>query len=285
MAGSVSPTPTFHLCPDFSIAPPPEGQHIRLGSVIRSLDIHGILEPLNYGATIPIPDAEFRPQDGPQEKTGFSRSLKELRNLEGSVWARIFGTGGPGFRFSFLRKRENDEVLTVDKLLVRYFIPTLEYTTQALSVDGVATYVRITEMKRPIYIVTGLMWTEGARLSKVRSKKKGVRGQAATTDATSNATFGADGAVEEEDAISSSFDGSTPFILGIRVRKIWWDKENKRRDELDVVGSTLGAQERHSTDSSYGMQYVDDTIDIQNEKTVVEKIDFASAGSINLVFV
>lgn len=257
MAGSVSPRPSFHLCPDFSISPPPHG-HLQLGSVLRSIDLDGVLTPLDIGATVSVPEGQLWPRDKPQEKTGFSRSLRELRRLEGSIWAKLFGWDGLGTAFSFLRCRDNDETLTVDKLLVRYFIPTPEYVKQALEVDGVAFHVRNTKCKKPIYLVTGLMWVEGAQLSKAQSRQNKVRGQGVATDPHSGTTGGAGAAYEGEDSSGLSFDGSTPFVLGIRVRKIWWDKEGGRHDAHDVVGATLGDGKRRKLDVLDGLQYTDD---------------------------
>ena len=269
MAGSVSPKPSFHLCPDFSISPPPEG-HLQLGSVLRSLDLDGVLTPLDIGATVPVPEDQLWPRDKPQEKTGFSRSLRELRSFEGSIWASLFGWDGLGAAFSFLRRRDNDETLTVDKLLVRYFIPTLAYVKQALEVDGVAFHLRNTKRKKPVYLVTGLMWVEGAQLSKVQSRKNKLSGQAAATDPHSGMTGGAGGAYEGEDSLGASFDGSMPFVLGIRLRKIWWDKEGARHDAHDVVGATLGDSRRRVLDVLDGLQYADDDeVDGASEQTVV----------------
>ncbi|KAK2746949.1 hypothetical protein FQN57_002521 [Myotisia sp. PD_48] len=135
MAASFSPNPSFHLCPDFNIAPPPTG-HLKLGSVLSSLNIRGVLRPLNHGDTVMVPESQLQPPHEPMKKTGFSRSLKELRGLEGSIWAKIFGWEGLGNIFTGLRKRENDETLTVESLFIRYFIPTADYLKQALEADG-----------------------------------------------------------------------------------------------------------------------------------------------------
>ncbi|KAH8736868.1 hypothetical protein BGZ61DRAFT_470375 [Ilyonectria robusta] len=78
MTASFSPQPSFHLCPDFSIAPPPNGQ-LELGSVLRGLDFDSVFTPLDIGGTIKVPDSQLKPLDKPSEKAGFSRSLKELR--------------------------------------------------------------------------------------------------------------------------------------------------------------------------------------------------------------
>lgn len=267
MAGSFSPQPSFHLCPDFSISPPPNG-HLQLGSVLYSLSLDGVLTPLDAGATVPVPDDQLRPLDKPQEKTGFSRSLRELRSLEGNIWAKIFGWDGLGAAFSFLRRREGDETLTVEKVLVRYFIPQPEYMRQALEVDGVSFYVNSTRRKRPVYMITGLMHVEGAKLSKVQSGKAHVKGQVAATDPNSGTTGGTGGAYESENRLSTSFDGSTPFILGIRVRKIWWSKDGVRHEETDVVGATLGDDQK-KVGVLDGLEYADDEVDTSNGQIFV----------------
>ncbi|KAL6838096.1 hypothetical protein V8C40DRAFT_231594 [Trichoderma camerunense] len=270
MATSFSPQPSFHLCPDFSIAPPPNG-HLELGSVLRGLDLDSIFSPLDIGDTIEVPASQLRPLDRPSEKAGFSRSLRELRGLEGSIWAKIFGSEGLGGALSFLRNRENDETLTVEKLFVRYFIPTSEYMKKALEIDGVAFHINNTKRKKPVYMVTGLMWTEGAKLSKAQFKKRNASGQIAATDPNSGTTGGARVAYEGEDSLSSSFDGSTPFILGIRVRKIWWDKDGMRHNVEDIAGATLGESKPKDEGVLDLLRFVDDEIDGATGKTIVDE--------------
>ena len=259
MATSFSPQPSFHLCPDFSIAPPPDG-HLELGSVLRGLDFSNIFSPLNLGDTIEIPDSQLWPLDKPSEKSGFSRSLGDLRGLEGNIWAKIFGKSGPGPKFSFERSRENDEILTVERVFVRYFMPTSAFMKATLEVDGVAFYINDTKRKKPVYIITGLMWTEGAKLSKIKSKKNSAGGQLSVTDPTSVISFGERAAYESGQNSSSSFDGSTPFILGMRVRKVWWDRAGVRHNVEDIVGATLGGSKLEDESVMNGLQFVDDEV-------------------------
>ncbi|KAK4445255.1 hypothetical protein QBC34DRAFT_413505 [Podospora aff. communis PSN243] len=251
MAGSISPKPSFYLCPDFSV--PPDG-HLQLGSVLRGLDLDGVLTPLNLGHLVDVAPDQLWPRDKPQEKTGFSRSLRELRSIEGSLWAKLFA--GSSGSFSFLRRRDDDETLTVDKLLVRFFIPTQAYVKQALEADGVASHVRITKQEKPVYLVTGLMWVEGASLSKTSSRQNKLGAQGGATDPNTGTTAGGSASYEGDNSVGASFDGSTPFVLGIRVRKIWWEK-GVRHDELDAVGATLGGN-RGRMDMLDGLQYLDD---------------------------
>ncbi|CVL09025.1 uncharacterized protein FMAN_14292 [Fusarium mangiferae] len=228
-SASFSFQPSFHLCLDFHIPPQPDG-HLELGSVLRGIDFNSVYSPLDAGDTVEIPDAQLKPIS---EKTGFSRNLREPRSVEGSIWAKVFASDGLGAMFSVLRKRENDETLTVKRLLVQYFIPTPEYMKKALEIDNVALYIHANKRRKP-----------GAKLSKVQSSQSKASGQAAATDPHSVTTGGASGAYEGEKSFSSSFDGATPFILGIRVRKFWWGRDGMRREAEDTVGATLGDSRR-----------------------------------------
>lgn len=85
---SFSSQPSFHLCPDSNIPPLPDG-HLELGSVLRGVDFNSVYSPLNAGDAVKIPDAQLKPIS---EKAGFRRTLKEPRGVEGSIWAKIFGS-------------------------------------------------------------------------------------------------------------------------------------------------------------------------------------------------
>lgn len=253
---SYSSTPTFHLCPDFNIHPSPEGP-LQLGTIITGLDVDSILAPLNNGATITVPEEQIHGS----EKQGFKQSLRDLRKLQGSIWATIFSWEGLGAMFSALRGRADEETLTVEKLPCRYFVPTLEYINKALEVQPVAYYVRNANFRVPIYMITGIMWTEGAKLSKVRSKKANVDGQLSAMDPSSGVGGGASGGYEAEAGISTSFDGSTPFILGFRVHKISWDRAGVRKNKSLTAGAAFGARGPQQADLSEGLQFAEEEAD------------------------
>ncbi|KAL8294678.1 hypothetical protein RB600_000561 [Gaeumannomyces tritici] len=238
MATTFSPKPSFHLCPDFSIDPPPGG-HLRLGSVLQNLQLDGMLSPLDGGEAPPVPDSLVFPKDkSASEKEGFTCSLNHLRHVKGGIWAKVFGWAGLGPSFSALRDRKNDETITVQKLHRSNF-------------------------KRPVWMITGLMWAEGASLSKVRAAKTQLKSEIATSG-----TAGLQLSYGSEDGLASRFDGSTPFVLGIRARKIWWDKRGVRQDKLDVVGATLGEDVEAGEGRLKGLKYRDD--EALGYETVVE---------------
>jgi hypothetical protein len=89
---SVNPTPSYHLCQDFSIPPPPNGA-LDLGSILKNLDVDG-LAPINEDARIEVPETVKWPRNGPDIKTGFSCSMSQLTAKEFGIWAKIFGVNG-----------------------------------------------------------------------------------------------------------------------------------------------------------------------------------------------
>jgi hypothetical protein len=121
-------------------------------------------------------------------------------------------------------------------------------------------------------MITGLMWTEGAKLSKLRSKTRKLCGEIKITDPNSQAIPGTAGEYDTENIIASSFDGSTPFILGIRVRKIWWDKTRIRHDAHDTVGAALGDRKGPEMTVLEGLRFIDDEVDAETEH-VLEEVD------------
>ncbi|PON24830.1 hypothetical protein TGAM01_v206338 [Trichoderma gamsii] len=214
MANYNLPQPYFHLCPDLNIPPPPNGQ-LKLGTILRDVSIGNVIFPLDGGKPIEAPDSQLRPFQVASKMGGFIRSLEELG--EGNMWEAIANSevvsqySRPNYHVN------RHKILAVDKLLVRYFIPTPDYIDKALEIDGVAHYIESTQRKRPVYMITGLMWTDGA--TKLVNKR------------------GADG---------FDRDSSSPFIVGIRVRKIWWRKNGTRyesEDELEALFDPSSAKE------------------------------------------
>jgi hypothetical protein len=241
---------------------------------LKNLDVDGVAHPLNLGSTIDIPSAEIYPRDAPDSKSGFTRSLLELRSVEGSIWAKIFGWDGLGGKLGFLSKRADDETLTVEDLQTRYFSPTEAYMKNSLELPNVAVFVNVTRMKVPVYMVTGIKVAVGAKLSKAKTKTTQVYGEGGLTDYHSGTSAGGRAGYTSEDTTAGGFDGSKPFVLGFRVRKIWW-KDGVRKTSDKVVGSTLGDGNcRERPNVVTGLDFMDDF-------TVDDTV--ATAGNLSMV--
>lgn len=204
MADSDIVEPHFYIFDNFYLSIEPS--FLNLGSILKGLDEQNVRHPLDDTKTIEVPDSQLRPIDKPLEMKGFSRSLSELIGWNGKInWGAVVGSA-VGIESPLLQYPEDEKIIvTVKKLHARYFLVTPDYINKALKIDGVASYIEKTERKKPVYMITGLLWTEGA----------GVQ------------------------HIYYTYEDSTPFILGIRVRKIWWDGHGVRCEAEDEFGATF----------------------------------------------
>jgi hypothetical protein len=252
---SFNPEPSYHLCPSFGLSPPPKG-HLDLGTIVQSLDIDGVEFPVNQDCRVPVPEVDRYPHDGTHEKQGFTRKLKELRATRASIWAKIFSLVGA--QFGFLCERSDDETLTVEKLCICYFIPSKEYMERALEQSHVIAYLDKTAKRGPLYMVTGYMYAEGASITKVKNKQGSLLGKTVATELTSSLTAGAGAGYSGDESSTVGFLNSSPFMLGLRVRKIWWDKDGSKQTSDDVAGAVLGASGSSQRCILDGIQYKDD---------------------------
>jgi hypothetical protein len=78
------------------------------------------------------------------------------------------------------------------------------------------------------------------------------------------------------------FDGSTPFVVGIRVRKIWWEK-GVRKTSDKVAGAALdegSAQDKAGPVS--GARFVEEFLVDGVEEAPAEKVFSNEAGDLGI---
>lgn len=248
--------PSYHLCPDFRIPPPPNG-HLVLGSILKNLEEDGVQFPLNNGKVEPIPDEMIHPRDGPHAERGFTRNISELRSIEAGIWSKIFGLEVLSSKFS--RSHGTGEFLTVRELLTRTVIPDEDYTRKSLESPRVMTYVTTRRLGVPVYMVTGIMVATGASWSSTKTKAREATVEAGLAIPNSAASVGMNAGYNKDKERTTGVEDSNDFILGIRVRKIWWE-EGVRQTSDRVVGRVLGSESSKASIGSpaSGLRVVDD---------------------------
>lgn len=229
--------PSYHLCPDFRIPPPPNG-HLTLGSILKNLEEDGVQFPLNNGKVETIPDDAIHPRDGPHAERGFTRNINELRSVSAGIWSKVLGLEILSAKFS--RSHGTGEFLTVRELLTRTFIPDEEYMRKSLEIPRVMAYVTTRKLEVPIYMVTGVMVATGASWSSTKTKTKEAAVEAGLVVPNSGASAGGSAGYSHDKDRETGVEDSNDFILGIRVRKIWWEK-GVRQTSDQVVGRVLGS--------------------------------------------
>ncbi|RDW84230.1 hypothetical protein BP6252_01820 [Coleophoma cylindrospora] len=256
MPVSVNPTASYHLCLDFSTAPPDNGP-LKLGSILKNLDIDG-LAPVNENSHIKVEEEVCWPRNGPDMKKGLKFSMNDLKTADFGIWAKVFGAEGLGGKISWLSNWSSDEELTIEALNTRYFNPTTEYMTKVLESAEVVARLNVTKKKLPLYMITGLKWVEGASLSKKKAKSASVTGEVGATGPHSGTSAGGKVSYTSEETASASFEESTDFVLGYRLRMISW-KRGLMKISDKVAGRVLDIASKTATSEVLdGIDYVDD---------------------------
>jgi len=266
---SINPKPSYHLCPDFSIAAPPNGP-LDLGSVLPSLDVDGLL-PLNEDLRIPVPADRILPRGGPDVKRGFSSTMSRLRSAEAGIWAKIFGMDNLGGELGWLHKRNEDKTLTIKELRTTYFNPTNEYMAQTLALRNVDAFVQATRKKAPLYMITGIKVAVGAMLSETKGKTDEVTAKGGAVEPNSMTDVGGKIGFTNEDKAAVGFEDSTDFVLGYRLRKIYW-KNGVMKTSDKVAGSTLEEGRAQPTASVLADVEVVDDFTTEDELTATGRV-------------
>jgi len=269
MPVSISPEASYHLCLDFSIAPPDHGQ-LKLGTVLKNLKLDGLIAPVNDHSHIPVPDSELRPSNGPDIKRGLHFSMNDLKKSEFSIWAKVFGAEGLGGMLGWLSKWSADEDLAIDALKTRYFNPSDEYMAKVLGSVEVKARLDVTKKKLPLYMITGIKWVEGVALSKKRSRENNVTGEGGVTDPHTGTSGGGKALYSSEGQTSASFEDSTDFVLGYRVREISWNWRGVMRLNDTVGGAVLDDGSKSAIpEVLQGIEYSDDFIGEENVEEAI----------------
>jgi hypothetical protein len=207
--------PTYHLAPNFTTRPFPDGP-LDLGTVVEDLQS---FHPINQGASrIAIPDGQ-RYVDVKEDVTA---SAKSSFSGEASFLARVLD-GSIGGDASLRGQRSEENVYTVARLETAYFYPSPCYIEQCLRLAEVKDYLDMANHKAPVYLITGLKIAWGATVSTERGREfTGMAGADAQVPAgLVEVEIGAHAAVSTASGTVSSFGKPADFVLGIQVLKLY----------------------------------------------------------------
>jgi hypothetical protein len=205
-----------------------------LGDIIRN-PLGPELVPLNRVDRIKIPSADLvLPVD---IKKNFKATRKALLSGRFGIWVTLLATLGLplGVEIGLFLERNSEDVISVSELETLEFIATDDFVNKSMKLKSIEAYLEgCRDPPPPLYMVTGL---------------KIVRGASAKSEATAKAeaSFGANVPVADVKNIleftksrtaGESFDGSTPFVLAFRARKILY-KKGKFEHTLFLKGASM----------------------------------------------
>jgi len=223
---------TYIPAPNFSTTPPPDGP-LDLGHILEDLSYSSIESPLNEEGYIEITH-RFKPDT----KIGFCKSRNELLSGEFGIFAKFLAIFGVGAEAETTFEKGADNILAVETLETITFTPSKDYIEKSMQADGVKIHMEACEYKDPIFMVTGMKIARGASLESSQSKKFGWKLGFGFSHPGIPTEAGPRAGMTKSRSEGESFDGSTDFILAIRVKKISYREEKLVTEEYNK-GATM----------------------------------------------
>ncbi|KAB5585494.1 hypothetical protein GE09DRAFT_28898 [Coniochaeta sp. 2T2.1] len=209
-----SQQPTYHVAPNFTTRPYPDGP-LDLGTLVEDLKQ---FYPINQGATAHVA-VDQRYTDAKEDVVA---SLKSSASGEAGILARVLD-GSIGGDATLRGQRKDENVYRIRKLETAYFFPNPAYIRQCLQLADVKDYLEMAGYKEPVYLVTGLKIAWGATISTEHGRE--LEGKAGADvrvpGGVVDAQAGAHAALSRESGSVSSFGKPADFVLGIQVLKIY----------------------------------------------------------------
>jgi hypothetical protein len=233
--------PTYHLAPNFSIAPPPAGP-IHLGSIIMSLESPDVL---NEESRIP-PKKTWT-----HRKRGFTATRSRMQAGEYGLWAKFVGNAGVSAEASFSHERSGQDEYRFAAEETSYFAPAPAYLKDSMNTPEMVEWMEVLGHK-PVYMVTGLKTARGPSVRLQAAGKKegkvqaGVQpGEVVPVTLGPKAQHVTGGGHEEAWGEDSDGESSDDFVYGIRVvklayKRIWFARNKK--GELEHAVYNEGAR-------------------------------------------
>ncbi|WAO95812.1 Hypothetical protein NCS54_01345600 [Fusarium falciforme] len=251
---------TYHLPPNFSIRPAPNGP-IQLGSILTNLQD---VEVLNSDCRVPIDEAKIFSH----AQQGFQATASHMRRGELGIWAKAVGFEGLGGELGGSRETSRECKYNFRRLDTLYFSPSPTYRRATMKELDVAEYVEATGWA-PVYLVTGLKVAVQPSVQMSTSKSFAALGDAGVSEVIGlPVSIGPRVDFQSQGQSSEGWTTSDDFIYGIRVEKLVFKRRwlsLQRRDEGPLQSKlfTKGAQLAGEGDGSDEEDEEDDIVELE----------------------
>ncbi|CVK98061.1 uncharacterized protein FMAN_12179 [Fusarium mangiferae] len=201
--------PTYHVAPNFSILPSPQGK-LHLGTLVNNLKDY---DPINFGIHNRVPIADERRTLVDKGEVDFAKR----RSWGG--YGRILTKVLHAIRSKVSAQKEDysSSVWRMDALETIEFTPPPSYYSKCLQLDDVKAFQNLNDHKDSLYLITGLKTARGATMATMRSRHKGANAGASIQGPEGPIDLeigGHAGAFSGAD-VFSSFSEPVDFVIGI----------------------------------------------------------------------
>ncbi|KAF3314502.1 hypothetical protein TWF173_004585 [Orbilia oligospora] len=247
--------PSYHLAPNFRTVPPPNGP-LAIGTLITDIES---CDPINQDKQVEISEQKIYRF----HVEGFSSTRERMLKGELGIWAKFVAMEGIGIDLSFSAEQIEGLEFKFKGLDTEEFNPTREYIAACMELAEVKDYFDYSQSKPPVYLITGLMVAREPSVT-VRTERGRRIAAEIGVNIPNTAEVGPRGNLESEAKNSIIVSKSDDFVVGLRLRKIWY-----KRSIFDIVSgkaSTLG-DKLHSKGALLGVDETkDDAGDFEDEE-------------------
>jgi hypothetical protein len=228
--------PTYHLAPNFTTRPPPDGPYA-LGTVVQDLERFW---PLNeVDDRVPITKEYL------DVKEDITAAVSKSLGGEIGILAKVLdrSVGGDA---SLKGKKSDDDVYHIQKLETINFFPNRKYLSTCIELFDVKDYLEGTNYTEPVYLITGMKVVRAATIEMTRGREVDANATIGATvpGGAVDVNVGANVAIERASTMSTTHTKPADFVLGIQVIKLYhstfpfW-KERSLKNTLVSRGAML----------------------------------------------
>lgn len=268
--------PTYHLFPNFSTPPPPDGP-FHLGTVLRDFEKKEQMRPLNQQESQRI----LITKKHEDVKGGFTATRKRMKSGEFGLWAKCMGLSGVGGEAGIAAERHDSDRYTLsvrcnslkyglvllqsctesNTCLHRYsfksfethfFYPTPKYISDCLKLPDVDDYLQGSFHEKAIYLVTGLKIGKGVAVGVDKNTStKGKFEAGVSNPGGANVDVGLRLGGSLDNGAVFNFTKSSDIVIGIQCVKIYHEKsgflglfgQREIKSEYVTPGATFFGQD------------------------------------------
>lgn len=233
---------TYFLVPgwDFPIG------SIQLGSIIASPSFPH--RSLTENDIIPI-DTKVHLSD----KYDFSTTLDKSKSKKFGLWAQFLQIFGLGAEASVSFDKSTIDTYAFQHMQTAWFLPSKAFVDACVKNTNVVEFLEQTNFRKHLYIITGLKTVEGASVTTVKIKGRGVNAKLGFdgTLAAVPVTVGPEVERNIEEYETASFKKSSPVIFAFQLTAVRCKEGNENAIVKDYTKGAMFASAQENLELDF----------------------------------
>lgn len=163
------------------------------------------------------------------DKYNFSTTLDKSKSNKFGLWAQFLQIFGLGAEASVSFVKGSIDTYAFEHMQTSWFLPSRSFVAACVKNTNVVDFLEQTNFRKPLYIITGLKMVEGASVTTVNNKGRGVYAQLGFdgTPAAVPVTVGPEVERNIEESEIASFKKSSPVIFAFQLTAVRCKEVNK----------------------------------------------------------